>query len=223
LTDDLARNQVVLFGGYDGSYLDDTWTWDGTDWTEHTPANSPVPVDEPGIAFDASHGQVVLFGGYHFNPSALTWTWDGTDWTYVAPAHSPSERYGTGMTYDAAHSRVMLFGGVNYTGALGDAWTWDGADWTQRLAGLMTLSPRSGPPGTVVLVQGSGFAVGERVRLIFVDSAQGRSLLRRVRADGSGAFTTQVIVPATATPGTQGVRARGLTSREIVTRRFTVT
>jgi hypothetical protein len=33
---DLVRFNLVLFGGWDPNtgYLGDTWTWDGTDWTE---------------------------------------------------------------------------------------------------------------------------------------------------------------------------------------------
>ena len=30
---DPATGQLVLFGGYDGGFLDDTWTWNGTTWT----------------------------------------------------------------------------------------------------------------------------------------------------------------------------------------------
>ena len=48
---DAARAQVVLFGGLDGQILqdehplekDDTWVWDGTNWTQKSPANSPPP------------------------------------------------------------------------------------------------------------------------------------------------------------------------------------
>ena len=29
---DVARGQVVLFGGWDGSCRNDTWVWDGTNW-----------------------------------------------------------------------------------------------------------------------------------------------------------------------------------------------
>jgi hypothetical protein len=29
---DAARQQIVLYGGYDGQYLSDTWTWNGTTW-----------------------------------------------------------------------------------------------------------------------------------------------------------------------------------------------
>jgi hypothetical protein len=85
------------------------------------------------------------------------------------------------------------------------------------------LTPRSGSPGSVVKVQGWGFTGDERVRVKFVDSIQGSTLLKRMWTDVSGAFTRKVTIPLDATLGGQGVKARGLTSGEIAKRRFTVT
>jgi hypothetical protein len=107
---DAAHAQVVLFGGYDNGVLGDTWTWDGTDWTQRTPAHSPPAGYAHAMAYDAAHAQVVLFGGYGGSGND-TWTWDGTDWTQRTPAHSPSPREGHAMAYDAAHAQVVLFGG----------------------------------------------------------------------------------------------------------------
>jgi hypothetical protein len=66
---DSARGVTVLFGGRAVSdageelLLADTWEWDGTNWTERTPAASPSARDSPAMAFDAAHGQMVLSGG----------------------------------------------------------------------------------------------------------------------------------------------------------------
>ncbi|MEM7205447.1 MAG: hypothetical protein AAF628_34645 [Planctomycetota bacterium] len=44
--------------------LTDTWEWDGTTWTERSPATSPArPVDPNGLAFDTSSNRVLGFGG----------------------------------------------------------------------------------------------------------------------------------------------------------------
>ena len=61
---DAATGTVVLFGG-DGSSgdLGDTWTWNGTTWTEQTPATSPPARESATMAYDAATGTVVLFGG----------------------------------------------------------------------------------------------------------------------------------------------------------------
>src|SRR5437899_2147700 len=97
---DAAHGQVVLFGGvipgFPPTFLGDTWTWDGTHWTQRTPAHHPFPRESMGIAYDAARGQVVLFGGGSSNGQFLgdTWTWDGSDWTKRTPAHHPSARTG---------------------------------------------------------------------------------------------------------------------------------
>jgi hypothetical protein len=128
-----------------------------------------------------------------------------------------------GMAYGAARTELVLFGGLDSTRYLGDTWTWDGTDWSQHPAGAISLRPRSGPSGALVQVQGWGFAANEKVRLSFVDSNHGRTFLERLKSDRTGAFNVQVTIPATATPGIQRVKAKGLTSGEIAKRRFTVT
>jgi hypothetical protein len=68
-----------------------------------------------------------------------------------------------------------------------------------------------------------GLAANERVSITFVDSVQGRILLGRRKTDPTGAFTSDVTIPATATLGTQHVRVVGRTSGAIAKVRFTVT
>jgi hypothetical protein len=134
---------VVLFGGYDstGKFLNDTWTWNGTTWTQQFPPTSPPPrqFNVPGMAYHALTRKVVLFGGLQ-GRHALgdTWTWDGISksWTQQFPASSPSPRR-TMVAYDDATRTVVLFGGDS--GAIlrddafyNDTWIWNGATWAQR-------------------------------------------------------------------------------------------
>ena len=122
---------MLLFGGYNGSQLGDTWTWNGATWTQQNPAHSPAARSSSSMVYDAATQTVVLFSGSGGTNPNDTWTWNGTDWTLQAPAHSPPYRYGAAMAYDAAHGTVVLFGGT--TGALrNDTWTWNGTDWTQQ-------------------------------------------------------------------------------------------
>jgi hypothetical protein len=101
---DAAHGQVVLFGGYSGGYLRDTWAWDGADWTRRSPAHSPSARFGHSMAYDSARSQIVLFGGYNDARFNLrdTWTWDGSDWTKRSPAHSPPPLLGMGMAYDDA-------------------------------------------------------------------------------------------------------------------------
>jgi hypothetical protein len=139
---DSAQNNVVLFGGFNGSYLSDTWLWNGTSWTQAVPASSPLARDGYAMAYDAAHGQVVLFGGASSASQRLgdTWVWNGTTWTQAAPATSPSARNGAGMVYDAALGEVVLFGGDTGSAFLNDTWVWNGTNWIQQ-------SPANSPPG----------------------------------------------------------------------------
>src|SRR5207249_2869094 len=224
MTYDAARTQVVMFGGYNGGFLADTWTWDGTDWTQRFPARRSSGLDFMGMAYDAARAQVVLFGGIGERLLADTWTWDGTDWTHRTAAHAPTRRFGMGMTYDAARSQVVLFGGITGpAGSLGDTWTWDGTDWAIPFRASLTVTPESGPPGTLAMVHGSGFGGGEEVVLIFIDSVTGITKLRIVKALGTGSFTKRVIIPLNATVGTQHVRARARGSGQSRRKDFTVT
>ena len=55
------RECVVLFGGYDSTYKQDTWTWDGTagDWTLES-SSGPSARYQHALAYC---GKVLLFGG----------------------------------------------------------------------------------------------------------------------------------------------------------------
>src|SRR5262249_20094684 len=139
---DPVRQNVVLFGGYDGAYLNETWTWDGTTWTQQHPATSPPVRDTFPMAFDSATQTTVLSGGYSISVGIHndTWTWDGTNWRQQHPSSSPSARgSGRQMAYDAASGQLILFGGGNPNGAFyGDTWEWSGTNWIQ-------LSPSTSP------------------------------------------------------------------------------
>ena len=55
----------------------DTWSWDGTTWTQQAPAASPPARFLSPMAYDAATGTMVLFGGLTQSSNALhdTWTW----------------------------------------------------------------------------------------------------------------------------------------------------
>jgi hypothetical protein len=134
---DPAHGQIVMFGGYQGCFgcdLNDTWTWDGNDWTQHHTANAPSPRSDGGMAYDAARGQIVFFGGIHW-PTVYgdTWTWDGTNWTLLTPPLSPRARSGLMMAYDPVSEQTVMFGGgatETRFPAMSDTWTWDGSTWT---------------------------------------------------------------------------------------------
>jgi len=171
---DAAAGNVVLFGGTTsnvppgstGTTFNDTWTWDGTTWTQQFPPVSPsARTTTTVMTYDPVTQTVLLFGGAN-SAGALgdTWTWNGITktWTEQNPAGSPSARSAP-MAYDAALQRVVLFGGSgNGTALFTDTWVWNGTTWTQQ-SPASAPSARSGASmaydaglGAVVLFGGAG-------------------------------------------------------------------
>lgn len=77
----------------------------------------------------------------------------------------------------------------------------------------MTLSPGSGPPGTEVHLNGSGFGSFEDIELTFVNSVAGTEALGSTTTDGGGGFSADVVIPASASRGRAQVVAKGVISR----------
>jgi hypothetical protein len=95
---DPAHHQIILFGGQRDLLrnLDDTWTWDGTSWTEQHPRHRPPARQLAGLVYDAARSRTVLFGGSDADAFNDTWLWDGTDWEGAAPCDEPfPESHGT--------------------------------------------------------------------------------------------------------------------------------
>jgi uncharacterized protein (TIGR03437 family) len=137
MTYDSAHSQVVLFGGASASGdFNDTWTWDGSNWSLKSPQNSPPSRLNHSMTYDSAHGQTLLFGGYLLSLGITfandTWAWDGSNWTQKSPQNSPPARVHHAMAGDSAHGQVVLFGGAGRTGVTNDTWTWDGTNWTQK-------------------------------------------------------------------------------------------
>ena len=145
----------VIFGGYLDDYVNETWLWDGTDWTEVS-RNLPPWRIRAAMWFDSHLNRTVIFGGVgraerqgrltRFNDM---WSFDGNGWTEIKPAHVPSPRYGGLLAIEPGSGNVLMFGGLRtdtvevpgtgnnppttkevqvYTD---DFWEWDGTDWKQ--------------------------------------------------------------------------------------------
>lgn len=148
---DSAHNNTVLFGGYAGAaacppsgYCNDTWTWNGSEWTQANPAVSPSARVGHALAYDGVRGVIVLFGGYDSAGQLLndTWEWNGTVWAQRNPALAPPRRAYHALAYDSARGVAVLFGGAGDCGGYcGDTWEWNGSAWAQRSTGLQPTTP----------------------------------------------------------------------------------
>lgn len=142
---DLIRQEVVMFGGsMDGSAnggLNDTWTWNGTTWTQKSPATVPPTRQQATMDYDLARGVIVMFGGrIHGGPAGPTgaqndlWEWDGTDWTLIPAINPPGIRYSANMVYDIGRGVHVLWGGVNASNVgYNETWEYDPTTqtWTQ--------------------------------------------------------------------------------------------
>lgn len=138
---DAARGTIVVFGGFgcvDESSLEtscfrnDTWSWNGTDWT--------AAPDDPGLdtsayhvmSFDPGHNRTVRFGGYGLaDPGGQEWRgllfWEKTAWYESDPPPvDVQNRAGHALVYHPASDALLLYGGA---GAPGDTWLFDGTSW----------------------------------------------------------------------------------------------
>lgn len=104
---DAAAGVAVMFGGAapdsntSALILGDTWTWDGTDWTQHVLTTSPDPRLWSAMAYDAARGNVVMYGGIqtiigeNLAPLGDTWIWEGPP--YAASVQQPINAGGTSV------------------------------------------------------------------------------------------------------------------------------
>jgi len=112
-------NFMVLFGGRANvAPLNDTWVWDGLNWTKLNPTTRPCARDAHTFVWDDARAVGVLFGGECLDRLNDTWVWNG-DWEQKFPVHSPSARGAHAMAFDEKRAVVVVFGGASANGALG--------------------------------------------------------------------------------------------------------
>ncbi|MFX1285515.1 MAG: kelch repeat-containing protein [Promethearchaeota archaeon] len=125
---DSNSNKVILFGGYDGSFLNDIWVYDlGTNtWTQKSPVNSPSPRYLHSMVYDLNTDQVILFGGWN-GYLADTWVYNLTadTWTLKNPSAETGSRQEHSMVYDSNSAQVILFGGYDGTDVVGKTLAYD--------------------------------------------------------------------------------------------------
>lgn len=134
---DPVSQKVVLFGGYEvvnGAvvYVDDTWTFDGTTWTQVATRSAPSPRTSASMAFDAVTGELVLFGGYNGTLRlGDTWTFDGSRmrWRAERPKVSPVAVTGPMAFQDPGTGHACVFGGFDGRFYQLTTFRWTGRTW----------------------------------------------------------------------------------------------
>ena len=136
-----GNGKLVLFGGVNSTYLDDTWEFDGATntWTEITVAliNRPSARRSAAMAWApfTVNPRVVMFGGVSNVTSAdahYEYTSAG-GWTKVTLGSSdPKPRFSHQMAFSpfGTIDVVVMFGGGSNSTPFSDSWEYDGTSWT---------------------------------------------------------------------------------------------
>jgi hypothetical protein len=141
---DRATGELVLFGGdsvtatsSNGAARNDTWTWDGSTWTQRHPRHQPPATETPRLADDEARGVLLLVTQPDYASSnlkgmpdmrlapVLTWTWRNGDWhaessTSAPLAHDPGVGGRSGLADDGIARPVCC--GTDFSGTAGMSW-----------------------------------------------------------------------------------------------------
>jgi hypothetical protein len=170
---DPMQQVVVLYGGLipdsaEGHASGDSWTWDGSDWTQVDQGPGPPGVREGPVAVTALD-RTILFGGHNANANYFgdAWSWIGNTWVRVDTGANPPGRGNSAVVWDGVDSSVLVFGGSGFNASggpgaqgtpLSDAWSLSGSTWTQlnsagpgRLAFANAIWDRAGRRAIVLL------------------------------------------------------------------------
>ncbi len=189
---DSARGKAVLFGGFDEATgrRNDTWEWDGTAWTDRTPAGaSPTPRHSALMVFDSMRNKTVLYSGNSGNGVATagtwvdeTWEWDGTagTWTRITAPAITSTQWSSGytnMVYDPVLNKIVLYYYYNYvwtyTAGTGATGTWADAPMQTKIDSSL---PGYYNPGMV-------YDSNKQAVVVFGGQSSGRSLWQLTTTD----------------------------------------
>jgi galactose oxidase-like protein len=172
LTYDPNAQDLVLFGGINGTYvaLGDTWLFNGTAWAKVATTTLPPASAPPLLVDDAGDGFVFLA------TSNSDWKFNGTDWLNVTPSGAlpPTERW-AGVTYDSADNCVLVFEGqpvYSATPPTGLTWTFHSSVWANRTspppppARMEASMVYDGSDGYVLLFGGYSFSPGSNGNIL---------------------------------------------------------
>jgi hypothetical protein len=191
----IGGDRALLFGGFTGSYNNETWVYDLSDnnWTQKNPSSKPSARHRHAMAYIGGD-RVLLFGGDDGDYDGGTWVYDLSDdnWTQDANTSQPSARYDHGLSETSmdGSSYLLLFGGFDSVGNDDETWTFGGGDYSLpvELSSFTALSEA----GKVILswrteseVNNVGFSIyrseekdGDYIQVTFVKGAGNSSAPR---------------------------------------------
>lgn len=143
---DPLNGGLLMYGGLQSGptlLLNETWLWNGGDWSQLAPTTTPPARWGHRMVFDSRRGRVVTFGGRSPTTGVNandTWEWDGSNWQQVVPTASPAARAFYAMAFDERRGKVIIYGAMSGFPNGNQTWEYDGTTWTQ------VITPTT-PPG----------------------------------------------------------------------------
>lgn len=189
--------------GSDGNAQTLTEQWNGAQWSVVASAdtNTAAPNNLEGVTCNNSTDcwAVGATAGYDSPPSsALTERWDGSSWSIVASEQKnskdgyglssvtcadPADRWSVGSRTESTEKTVRARALV---------------EWLMPPTSI-SISPHSGPPGTLVTVTGAGFPFNETVKVTYASRVSGKRFEQDLNCDNpsrvNGSFRCQVSIP----------------------------
>ena len=134
---DSYREKLMLFGGWNwfGTLENDTYNWDGSNWSQQTVASPPRPSDKATMAYDSFRHSMVLFG-----EDTSEWHEAGPWQRILSSGATPAPRGPGSLAYDSVRHRVVVVGPGYYYGT-SETLEWAGTKWLLR---DMSTSPPAG-------------------------------------------------------------------------------
>ena len=124
-----GNGNIIMFGGSNtgaGPGLGDTWSWNGTAWSQLSPATSPSQRFDAITVVDPGLGTVVVFGGgAPCGSKNDTWAWSGSTWNEINSPTSPAGRCVSVMGVDPTTNHDIMFSGGDqpWPNYLTDTWS----------------------------------------------------------------------------------------------------
>jgi hypothetical protein len=171
---DPPGDRLVLFGGYSGALLNDTWALGlgGAEpvWTPLAQAGPrPSPRVWHGEVYDPVRRRLLVIGGLDPSGGYLNDVWqldlssNAAQWSQVAVQGTPpAAREFQGALYDPLRDRVLVFGGFGYEVHFNDTWSLE-LSGTPTWQELSPAGPKPAPRRAMSMVYDP---VGDRM-LVF--------------------------------------------------------
>ena len=124
-----SSDNTILYTGAvctDSAANEDTYEWDGTNWTKINLLTFAGRYFGSALTFDPDHQVAVLFGGANAVGILLpsTFTYANALWLSVTDTAYPLPRSLFAFTADPARSVIDLYGGLNESNSFSDYWTY---------------------------------------------------------------------------------------------------